>query len=121
MNLSDEQNRTVRAMQLLGLSFPPDLQRTAKTIEDLPVEYMLRIRRMYKDQFTVYNRLFDSLAERITFQHCEICETEEMSYDDLPEGWGWYDGQVKWYLMCNDCQIRYAEKFNKIPEVKREI
>lgn len=121
MNLSDEQKRTIRAMQVLGLSFPPDLKRTAETIEQLPVEYMLRIRSMYKDQFTVYNRLFDSLSERIKFTYCDVCDEQQSSYDDLPDGWGWYDGQVRWYVMCTDCQIRFTEKFKHEPKIVRDI
>lgn len=121
MNLSDEQNRTIRAMQLLGFTFPPDLERSAKTIKELPFEYMLRIRAMYREQYDIYNRVFDDLRDRAIHCYCHICDREEWSYDDIPEEWGWYDAQVGWYLMCDECQLRYAEKFNQIPEVVREI
>lgn len=121
MNLSDETKRTIRAMQLLGFSFPPDLKRTAGTIEELPVEYMLRIRNVYKEEFAKYIRVMDSLSERITFSYCNVCEKEEMAYDDIPKEWGWYNAQVGWYLMCDDCQARWAEKFDELPKVVRDI
>ncbi len=117
MSYSDEQQRTIRGMQLLGLSFPPDLKRTAETIEELPIEYMLRIKRMFREEYDVYNRVFESLSKRIVFPYCHICEKEEMAYDDFPEGWGWYDGQVSWYLMCNECQARYKKRFGHEPEI----
>lgn len=108
-------------MQLLGLSFPPDFERTAETIKELPIEYMLRIRSEFNDNFTSYKTLFDDLQSRIVFTYCDICDEEEASYDDMPEGWGWYDAGVGWYKMCNDCQTRYAEKFNELPKVVRDI
>ena len=124
MNSSDERNRTVRAMQMLGFSFPPDFKRTAKTLEELPVEYMLRIRAVYKEEFSRYERILDSYSDRITWTVCNICDKEEMAYDDIPKDWGWHDVGPKehcWYMMCTDCQDRYAEKFNKMPEVVREL
>ena len=127
MNLSDEQNkqrdrdqRTIRGMQMLGLSFPPDLKRSAEIIEGLPIEHMLRIKAMFKEKYDIYNRIFEQLSERVVLPYCHICEKEQACYDDIPDGWGWYDAQSGWYLMCNDCQCRYAEKFNKMPEVVRE-
>lgn len=121
MNKTDEERRTIRAMQLLGFLFPPDMKRTANTIEELPVEYMLRIRTMYKEKFSVYEKILDGLSDRITWSTCNTCDKEVMAYDDIPKDWGWYDAKSGWYLMCDDCQNGYAEKFNKLPEVVREI
>ena len=127
MNLSDEQKkqkdkdqRTIRGMQMLGLSFPPDLRRSAEVIEELPIEHMLSIKAMFKEKYDVYNRIFEHLSERIVFPYCHICEKEQACYEDIPDGWGWHDANGSWYLMCDECQYRYAEKFNKIPEVVRE-
>ena len=122
----DQKNRTIRAMQMLGFSFPPDIRRTGATIEELPVEYMLRIRTEFKENFTSWVSILDSYADRITWSTCNICEKEEMAYDEIPKDWGWYNvssdkEKPSWYLMCTNCQNRYAEKFNKIPEVVREI
>jgi len=121
VSYSDEQQRTIRGMQLLGLSFPPDLKRTAETIEELPVEYMLRIRNMFRIEYDVYNRVFESLTKRIVFPYCHICEKETAAYDDFPKGWGWYDAQVGWYLMCTDCQNRYEKMFNVKPEIVTDL
>ena len=121
MNLSDDTKRTIRAMQLLGFSFPPDFKRTANTLEELPVEYMLRIKKVFKENFSSYVRVMDSLSDRIEFSYCHICEKEEMAYDDIPKGWGWYDAQVGWWLMCTGCQGNYEKKFNKKPKIVTDI
>lgn len=121
MSLSDEDKRTIRAMQLLGFSFPPNLERTMSTIEELPVEYMLQIRAVFKEKFSMYSRAMDNLHERITHTYCDICDEDGWSYDDLPDGWGWIDGQVRWYIMCLMCQSRYADKFNELPVIVRDL
>lgn len=117
MSYSDEQNKAIRALQLLGFSFPPDMRKTEEQIVQLPVEHMLLFRRVYKEQFESFARMFEALHKRIVLCECHICEREEWAYDDLPDDWGWYDAQVGWYLMCDECQFRYTEKFNKVPEV----
>lgn len=80
---------------------------------------------MYKEQFSVYERILDGLSERITWSTCNICDEEVMAYDDIPKDWGWHDvgsgDSHSWYLMCTDCQTRYAEKFNKMPDIVRDI
>lgn len=127
MSYSDEQNKfqeenrkAIRALQILGFTFPPDMRRTEEQFEQLPVEHMLLMRRVYKEQFEPFIAMFEALHSRIQNGYCHICDNEFWAYDDIPSDWGWYDAGVGWYLMCDECQFRYAEKFNKIPEVVRE-
>lgn len=115
----EEQSKGIRALQLLGFSFPPDMRRTEQQLLELPVDNMLLFRRIYKEQFEPYLRLFEEMHKRILLTYCHICEKESWTYDDIPDDWGWYDAGVGWYLMCDECQFRYAEKFNQIAEVVR--
>lgn len=108
-------------MHLLGFSFPPDDKRTAKTLKDIPVDYMLRIRQMFLDEYTIYLSIMDDLKNRLVHTYCDVCDEEEWSYDDIPTGWGWYDGQVQWYMMCTKCQTRYKDRFGKEPEILTDI
>lgn len=109
-------------MQLMGFTFPPDIRRTAKTLDELPVEYMLRIRRTFKDNYEAWINIFDSYAERIIDNDCQICDRKsKLSYDDIPKDWGWYDigscGKHEYRLMCDKCQALYKKKFGKAPNL----
>ena len=46
-----------------------------------------------------------------------------MAFDDLPDGWGWLKSKHEkgHMLMCDECQFRYAEKFNEMPDIVTEI
>lgn len=120
MNSSDETKRAIRALRILGFQFPPDKKRTQEIFEQLDYEHLLAISRVYKEEFEFFMRSMDYVINRVVETYCHICDRKEYSYDDIPEYWGWYNAQSQWYLMCDDCQYRYAEKFNKLPEVVRE-
>lgn len=108
-------------MHLLGFSFPPDYERTTKTIGEIPIDYMLRIKSEFEDNYSYYLAVFESLRSRIVFTYCDVCDEQEVTYDDIPDGWGWYDGQVKWYMMCTACQKKYKDKFGKQPIIVTDI
>ena len=120
MKSSEETKRAIRALQILGFQFPPDKKRTQETFEQLNYEHLLVMRRVYKEEFEFFMKSMDYVISRTVEACCHICGREEYSYDDIPENWGWYNAQSQWYLMCDDCQYRYTEKFNKMPEVVRE-
>ena len=121
VKFQEESSKSIRALQILGFSFPPDMKRTEEQILQLPVEHMLLFRRVYKEQFESFTRMFEGLHDRIVMYECHICEREAWSYEDLPLDWGWCDGQVRWYLMCDECQFRYVERFNKEPVIVRNL
>ncbi len=123
MSFSDEQSRAIRSLQILGFTFPPDGLKTAQTLSELPPEHVLTLRRVYKEQFESYMRVFDSFPPRITESICQICDKDKMAFDDLPKDWGWLKlkHDKGYMLMCDECQVRYAEKFNEIPDIVREL
>ena len=123
MSLSDEQSRAIRSLQILGFTFPPDGLKTAQTLSELPPEHGLTLRRVYKEQFESYMRIFDSFPPRIAESICQICDKDKMAFDDLPQDWGWLKMKHDkgYMLMCDECQFRYTEKFNEIPNIVREL
>lgn len=108
-------------MQLLGFTFPPDLVKTSNIIKELPVEYMLRIKQAYKDNYNIYNTLLNELEKSIIIVKCDICEEKDMSYGDLPIGWGWYNANVSYYKLCSECQDNYKKKYGLEPELTRSL
>lgn len=118
----EEQNRDIRALQVLGFSFPPDGLKTAEALLQLPPEHVLILRMVYKEKFESYKRVFDSFPPRITESICQICDRDKMAFDDLPDGWGWLKMKHDkgYMLMCDECQFRYIEKFNEEPNIVKE-
>ena len=121
MNSSDETKRAIRALRILGFQFPPDKKRTQETFEQLNYEHLLVMRRVYQEEFEFFMKSMDHVIGRVVETYCHICDREECSYDDIPEDWGWYDASGSWYMMCDECQLKWHDKFGDFPEVVRDI
>ena len=50
-------------------------------------------------------KLVNDRIEGFILSTCSICETFELAYEDLPEGWKW----IAQHILCPSC----VEKFNK--------
>lgn len=121
MNSSDETKRAIRALQILGFQFPPDKKRTQETFEQLTYEHLLTLSRVYKEEFEFFMKSMDYAISRAVETYCHICDREEYSYDDIPDNWGWFEASGKWYMMCDECQLKWHDKFGDFPEVVRDI
>lgn len=119
-------NKALRALEVIGYKFPEDKRRIVNTLNELPFEIVSQLRDVYKHEYEFGLNQMNDLLDSVVFSVCGICDKEEAAYGDLPEHWGWLiaknpaDTSAP-YLMCDECQIRYVEKFNEEPIIKRGL
>lgn len=105
----------------MGYKFPDDGRAIRDTVKQLDFDTVIKLKEAYKHEYELGLKIMEDLLETSEKYMCEICDKKDRAWGDLPQFWGYVDASFKWYLICDECQIRWAEKYNEQANVIREI
>ena len=69
-----------------------------------------------KSQLEFHLKVVTERLEGYILCECNICYNPQLSYDDIPEGWGWLKS-MEGYLLCDKCIEKWHKKFNEYPNI----
>lgn len=124
MSLYDDKDKITKALQVLGYQFPNNTSDVLDILPRLPYEMVLSLRNQVRLETDEFLRGANSLLDKHIETWCDICEREGDGWGDLPEHWGWVIAHKNIggsYLVCDKCQFRWAEKFNELPKIVKDI
>lgn len=86
-------------------------------LEQLDYDKISEIRHEYDRRSNLLSNMMEHIQNNMYFSICSNCGVEKNTYKDLPEHWGYVDT----YLLCDKCLFRWVERWDKEPDVRREI
>lgn len=108
-------NKTRKALGAIGYAFPENKSGVRETLEQLPYTIVQQLRDVYQHEYEFSLSVMDDLLDSVVHSMCRVCDRKLSEYGDTPKDWEYVDAQVGWWLMCDECQYRYIERFNEEP------
>lgn len=116
-----KEEKPIQALRELGFSFPKDKEKIKHIFTQLSPDILFRLSLFLKNETDFFIKEANYLRSNVVETRCDICGDIKKTYFDIPDEWGWMNIGSEWTMICDQCQIKWIDKYNEIPEVVREL